>query len=301
MDYILVFLSVILMSFGFVLQKVYQKKAGPWGGASFSVYSAVFCIISLLAIGGFTMDFSWYSLINAALKSLCGFLYTIIGFHIMAKGCVALYMLFLMSGGMVLPVLWGWIFLDEPVAIMRVLGVGVIIAAIILTRDKEEKAGSGLIIPLMAIFFLNGMVSVFSKLHQIETIHRTVETATYAVYSAGFSFLMSLTVMLFRHRKHMVEDTVEDHPTTKSPVTTTKQVLLLIGIVALYSLLGSISSLLQLEGAKNLDASVLYPMITGGTIVLTGIMALIFFGEKPSKREWISIGLCLAGTFMFLE
>ena len=71
-------------------------------------------------------------------------------------------------------------------------------------------------------------------------------------------------------------------------------------LVPLYSAIGTVSSLLQLEGAKNLPASVLYPMITGGTIVLTGLFALLFFGEKLSKRGWIGIGLCLLGTCLFL-
>jgi drug/metabolite transporter (DMT)-like permease len=41
-------------------------------------------------------------------------------------------------------------------------------------------------------------------------------------------------------------------------------------------------------------------MITGGSVVLSGVFALIFFGEKLSGREWLSIALCLAGTCMFL-
>jgi multidrug transporter EmrE-like cation transporter len=71
-------------------------------------------------------------------------------------------------------------------------------------------------------------------------------------------------------------------------------------LVPLYSALGTVSSLFQLDGAKNLPASVLYPMITGGTVVLTGLFALLFFGEKLSRRGWAGIVLCLAGTCMFL-
>ena len=71
-------------------------------------------------------------------------------------------------------------------------------------------------------------------------------------------------------------------------------------LVIIYSAIGGISSYLQLVGAKNLPSSVLYPMITGGTVVLSGIFALICFGEKPSRREWIGMGLCLVGTCFFL-
>jgi multidrug transporter EmrE-like cation transporter len=76
--------------------------------------------------------------------------------------------------------------------------------------------------------------------------------------------------------------------------------LLPILIILLSTVISNASYFLQLEGAKGLPASVLYPMITGGSVVLSGIFALVFFGEKLSKREWISIALCLAGTCMFL-
>ncbi|MBQ4258750.1 MAG: EamA family transporter [Lachnospiraceae bacterium] len=301
MDYLLVFLSVILLSLGFVLQKFYQKKAGPWGAASFSLYTAICSILSLTIINGVQFEFSWYSLINAALRSLCVFLYTLVGFHIMNRGCMALYMLFLMSGGMLLPVLWGWIFLDEPVAPMRVLGVLTIVFAMILTRDKEEKADTIMITCLLAVFFLNGMTSVFAKLHQINEVYETVSTTPYAIYSSLTSLLLSSITKAIRSKKQEKADTTVKHPKNMPGAESLKSSLLLIGIVIIYSVLASISNILQLEGAKTLDASVLYPIITGGTVVFTGIMALIFYGEKPSKREWISIGLCLAGTFMFLE
>ena len=71
-------------------------------------------------------------------------------------------------------------------------------------------------------------------------------------------------------------------------------------IVLLYSITGGASSVLQLVSAKNLPASVLYPMITGGTTVLSGLFALIFFKEKPTKNEWIGMGLCFVGTCLFL-
>ena len=114
-DYLLVILSVILLAFGFILQKVYQRRTADTteGGIDVSIISAVFSISLLILTSGFSISFTRFSAINAMIKSACCLAYTVIGFKIMKEGSVALYMLFLMSGGMLVPSVWGWIFLDE--------------------------------------------------------------------------------------------------------------------------------------------------------------------------------------------
>ena len=116
-DYIMVLLAVVLLAIGFIVQKIYQKgsKSSNESSIMFSIISAACSVVVLILLNGFSFDFTWYSVINAGLRALCGLLYTILGFQIMREGKVAFYMLFLMSGGMLVPAVWGWLFLDEPV------------------------------------------------------------------------------------------------------------------------------------------------------------------------------------------
>jgi multidrug transporter EmrE-like cation transporter len=60
------------------------------------------------------------------------------------------------------------------------------------------------------------------------------------------------------------------------------------------------SYLCQLAGASHLPATVLYPMITGGSVVLTAIAGRIFFGQKLTRQATIGIVLCLIATLLFL-
>ena len=57
---------------------------------------------------------------------------------------------------------------------------------------------------------------------------------------------------------------------------------------------------LQLMGAKALPATVLYPLVTGGSIVFSAFSGMIFLREKLSRRQITSIILCVAGTLLFL-
>lgn len=290
-DYLLVLLSVALLAFTFILSKVYQRRSGSDTGSAavYNMVSAICSIIILFSMNGFIPEFTPYSLINAILRSGCGFLYSLIGFKILERGSMAIYMLFLMSGGMAVPAVYGWLFLGEDATPLRVVGIIVIMISIALSNSGIKKPDKRLLIMCCAVFLLNGGVSTFSKIHQANTTYEIVGTSSYALMGSLASLTMSTTAKL--------GETIKN---AKKSIHKPSVKLSSILIIILSSIIGTASSLLQLEGAKNLDASVLYPMITGGTIALTGIFARVFFGEKPSRSEWIGIGLCIVGTCMFL-
>ena len=57
---------------------------------------------------------------------------------------------------------------------------------------------------------------------------------------------------------------------------------------------------LQLVSASKLQASVLYPMVSGGSVVLCAFAGRIFFGEKPDRITLFGLILSFAATFFFL-
>ena len=290
-DYILVMIAVGLLALGFIIQKIYQKSSSSSNESSiiFSIISACCSVVVLIFLNGFSFSITWYSAINSILRALCCLLYTVLGFQIMREGKVAFYMLFLMSGGMLVPAVWGWVFLKEIINPFHVIGVAVIIFSIILSNSGSTRPSSKTLLKCCAVFVLNGFVSVFSKLHQINTTYASVGTTEYAMLGTLASILTSIALLSFLVIKNNTKSELRGHFKLRTLL-----------LVPLYSAIGTISSLLQLEGAKNLPASVLYPMITGGTIILTGVFALLFFGEKLSKRGWVGIVLCLAGTCLFV-
>lgn len=293
-DYLLVILAAVLLAFGFVLQKLYQNKNNDSGsdGIDFSILSAICSVFFLLFTSGFSLSFTWYSFINALLKTSCCIAYTIIGFKILKEGKVALYTLFLMCGGMLLPAVWGWLFLNENPKFLHVIGVIVILVAVILNGLGKEKPSFKVLLMCSAVFVLNGFVSVFSKLHQTNTTFATMPTADYTLLSVLISLVSSVCLKIALQ--------VKSKSTAKKTKFKLNFKIIPFLIVLLYSIVGTVSSVLQLEGAKNLPASMLYPMITGGSVALSGIFALIFFKEKMSIKNWISVILCILGTCLFI-
>jgi len=72
-------------------------------------------------------------------------------------------------------------------------------------------------------------------------------------------------------------------------------------IPALSALVGGISSVLQLTGAQTIDASLLYPFITGGSIVFSSLTGWLVFREKMTKNILIGVICAFVGTLLFLD
>ena len=56
---------------------------------------------------------------------------------------------------------------------------------------------------------------------------------------------------------------------------------------------------LQLLAADKVPASVQFPLVSGGVIVLSALVSVLFFKEKISKKEWISVAGAFVSTFLF--
>ena len=79
-----------------------------------------------------------------------------------------------------------------------------------------------------------------------------------------------------------------------------KKIKSIFPIVIFALMFDGISYMLQLIGAESLPASVLYPFITGGSIILTSFAGVAFLKEKLIIRQWMAVTACFVGTLLFL-
>ena len=295
-DYLMLIAAAILMAANFGLNKLYQKKAGTslCAGLGFNAILGLMTAIIFWIMGGFQIHLSLYSVLMATALATIGMIYTLLGFRILRSGSMALYTLFLMTGGMALPYIWGLLFLDEPFAWLRMLGLAVLILAVAFSNlgGNKGKTNVALLSMCVAVFVLNGLLSVLSKLHQIQTELTTVSTTEFVMLCGFFKFLLAGIAFLFARRQESKKDTAT--PTARLAV------LRLLPLILIAAITDGASYALQLTGASNLPATVLYPFVTGGSMVFSTIVGVIFFREKPSKNLVISVCLCFAGTLMFL-
>ncbi len=167
MYYILLTIATILLAGNFVITKLYQKKKGtsPKAGLLFNALSGLFMAIIFLCISAFEIKFTPFSLAMSVLSSVLMMSYTLIGFKLLKGGTMADYMLFLMTGGMIVPYIYGILFLNEDFTIIRTLALLVIVAGVVIANYSEEKISLKRLLMCISVFLLNGFVSIAYKVH----------------------------------------------------------------------------------------------------------------------------------------
>ena len=291
--YLMIVLAVILLAGDFAVNKLYQKRYGTSleTGLKFNALIGLFTAIIFFAINGFKFEFSAFSILMAGIVALSVMSYNILGFKVLKSGSMAFYTLFLMCGGMFVPYVWGVLFLHEKLSLMHLAGLILIIFAIALTANDKKLPGKRILALCVIIFFLNGISSVAAKMHQIEKTYFCITETEFVIATGIAKFIIAAIAYM------VVKIGKKDKNADKCNKSGFAWGVFLI---VLSTLLSGLSYILQLNGAKNLPATVLYPLITGGTIIFSSVTGIIFFKEQISKKLILSIIVCFAGTCMFL-
>lgn len=289
MSYIMLTSAAFLLAMDFALNKLYQKLRGtsPKVSLFFNSVLGLATAVIFFVMNKCRFSFSSYSALMAMIMSVLVMSYNIIGFRLLKIGSMAIYTLFLMTGGMVLPYIFGLMFLGEPFSILKTSGLVFIITAIVMSNFSSGKINGRQILMCIAVFTLNGFVSIISKLHQIEVNYECVSSVEFVILGGICKFVIAgILYLIFSSREKQSGKT--EHPGMA--------LLIIISSAAV----GGLSSVMQLNGAKALPATLLYPFITGGSIVFSALTGVVAFKERLSAKTVISIVLCFAGTIMFL-
>ena len=288
--YFLIIMSDIFMATTFGFQKMYQKSAGTSiiAGLAYNILMGFFSACMFLVINRFHIEVTPYSIVMAVIFSVVSMLYIFIGFKIIEKGNMSLYTIFLMSGGMTVPYIWGVAFLNEELTLMRTVGLLLIISATIISGTGIKKSDKKQILMCIAIFFLNGMSSVVSKTHQISPVSEIVTASDFAFIVMLSKVVICSVILLIINRN--IKDSNENNLHFKS----------IAPIVFAAAVFDGIAYMLQLICATKVPVTVLYPLVTGISIILTSLVGKIFFKEHISKKQYIGIAVCFVGTLLFL-
>ena len=297
---LLVFVSVVFLALQFSVNKAYQKRYGAGIAASltFTSLSGLLTALLFFCVNGFSLHVTPVSLLYGCGIAVLCLTYNLIGFRIFAMGSLSVYTLFLMLGGMILPYFYGVLALDEPVTAARIVGLVILILSLLFPLlDARENGGNGKtkLLPFFAlcvlVFFLNGGVSILSKAHQTTT-YPTAGTTDFVILTNGINGVLSalsLGIVTLCKRRDKPESAA--NPTKRWLVP----VLALAGAAC-----NGISYYLQLVGAVHIDASMLYPLVTGGSVVLSALAGIVFFREIPQKWSRIGLAVTFGATLLFL-
>jgi drug/metabolite transporter (DMT)-like permease len=287
MEYFFLLISAALFAAEFIFSKLYQKSAGESVkcGFLFSMLCSTFSCIFVFCFNGFKVSFSLFSTVFALVLAASSLIFNVTSIKTVHLGSLSVYTLFTMLGGMMIPFFMGIFYLNEKISAATGAGTVLIIISMLLTVvfGKDRKFGGALFYALCTVvFFANGMCSTIGKLHQIDS--RAVGTLDYLVIVYGLNAVISLILFLCVSGRKGLEKRLP----AKAVFST-----------AAYALLNGAATILMFNVAKNVDASLLYPIVTGGTILFSAVFSRIVYKEKSSAAGVVSLAIAFAGTVLF--
>ena len=275
MYYGMIVTATVLFSLQFVFNGGYERECGSgWPVArNFALITGVIGGVYAFALNGFRWEFSWFSLALAAASAINNLLYTYSSIKALAVANLSLYSMFAMLGGMILPYLFG-LCRGEDFQWTGLVCCLLIAASLLLTVKKGESR-KGALKYYLTVFITNGLSGVISVIHQsgknAVSGNAYVMLSRIVIVAVCLVFLLADKNRTFRHSGKALA-----FATGYSLFATTGNVLLLLALL-------------------HIPATVQYPIVTGGVIVLSAVVDRLR-RETVTKKTWLAVGIAFAAS-----
>lgn len=299
----------------FMVTKAFEKNYGKTVQASlsfsllYSLFAGVIFFIIKLISSGTVFNLNPFSLCMAFGLSLVNILSSAIGIKTLALGDIAVYSLFLMLGGMIVPFFAGIVFLKESVSVCNLIGVAIMIIALCLPvffgkknknageaqtdGDTKKKTSVFFYVLCVFLFILNGLSSTLSKFNSVR--EGAALGAEFTFYTYGIQFVISLAAFALTTALGKSDKTQNEE---KQPGILFRPVA--IGCGAAFGAVNGTAFLMSSVAAEHVVAVAQYPLITGATILFSSLLAFLFYREKPTALQLVQIVISLAATILFM-
>lgn len=269
MGFVYLALVIVLLTTQNVVRKAYSKNnEGVYFFNAISAFCAM--LVFLVTAGGklnFKLEILPYSFIFATFFAIC----SVSMLNAIKIGSLTLSSL-ISSYSLIIPTLFGLIFLNEKTGIFFYPGIALLLISLFLVNyEKGEKKITIKWLIFVALMFLgNGLCSTVQKIQQI---------AFDKQYKSEFMMVAYLTIaisMLLLALKN--EKSTIMHTLTKAPIHP-----IICGVS------NGITNYLVMVIVGLLPTSLAFPMISAGGLIATGIISRIVYKESFSKPQLIGL------------
>ncbi len=276
MYFFMIVIAAIMFSFQFVFNDGFRRETDSSlnSALKFTLYSSFSGLILLLIINKMHFEVSTFSVVTACVYSMVGLSLSYASIKAFEYANLSVYSVFSMIGGMILPFLYG-IVCGEEFKTIRLICCVLIALSVTMSIKKGEHSKNARKYYVL-VFVLNGLVGVISKFHQSYP-NVCVDSGSFMVLTKITAVLFSL-ILLFLQKEHSF--------------FVNRKALIYSG---LYSVLNSVGNLLLLIVLLYLPASVQYPVVTGGVIVVSTLI-VVMRKEKLTKRELFAACMAFVAT-----
>jgi drug/metabolite transporter (DMT)-like permease len=280
-NYLLLALVTVGVSVQQISKKSFSQKV-PNGAYSFCAGSALMALVVFLITSGgkfvFTYQTLYYAIAFTVSYSVC----TVTSMLAVKTGPLSLTSL-MVSYSLIIPALYGLIMLGEPIKLTLIIGIILLLISLffinIEKKGEPKKITLKWIIYVFLAFVCNGACSAIQKVQQLSS------NGLYKTELMIMSLIITTIVLTIFAGFNEKKDTL---------VNLKKG----FWLFAICGIANGVVNYLVLLLSNRLPASVMFPVISAGGIVLSAIVAITVYKEKLSKYQWIGM---ILGTISIIS
>jgi len=250
----------------------------------FIMISAFVSLVFFLTHSRFKLNFSLTTII-CSLLCAAGFICAFAGLNrALQIGPLSLSTL-IYTFSLFVPVIYGIIVLQESISKLFIIGMPLLIISIILVNYVKEdcakeknKLNIKWLMWVLTAFLGNGLFSTVQKVHQ------------FAMKGEYGNELMILSLSISCVSLAIFGLLLEKEKFSKS--------FKYSYWAAFHGLLNGANNQCLLVLATKASSSLVYPFVTGGTLVFTSLISYIFFKEKLLIKQWLGVGAGIVAVIL---
>ena len=293
MEYALLALTVLIGSAKNILTKIVKNKAPSLYdtmNVNMVMFTFAFITVFLIGIAEITTTF-YVPWILAICYAACTLGSQVTMMKAYELGSVSISSLFYYCG-FLLPTFFGSLYYGEPINAFHILGLVLIVASFVCStkKDSDKKFNFGWLFATIGGMLFSGVVGILQKLFTNE--YSQYKLNNFLCVSFIFIILMSgITVLILQAAGKKTKNESTKKPETINKNAFFQQLIFTIAIGVSLGLINIINT--YLSGV--LPSIIVFPIINGGYILITTVMSALFFKEKLSLLQKISLLICILG------
>ena len=175
-----------------------------------------------------------------------------------------------MKLGLLVPMLVSIVFFGEVPGLLQIIGFVLAVLAIVLINVKKGSGGASSALSLVLLLLAGGCADCMSKI--FEELGPAALSDLFLFFTFFFAFAICKDLVFFKHQRIGKNELVYGA---------------LVGIPNFYS------SKFILRALESLDAVIVYPSFSVGTLLVVTIAGVIFFHEKLRRLQWLALSIIL--------
>lgn len=287
----------------------YCKRAAAAPGDDFLLNGglSVVVAITVLVCSLFRITASVYSLIVGIAFGVVTFAQTLFYLAATTKGPIS-YTNVIVNMSTILTALSGWIFWQEDIGVLTLLGLAGMVACMILSPARDggkKRAGDnrwlGYAVPAM---ILCAGIGLIQKVHQSSEHKDEMYFMLLVAFLTGavLSFA-AYAVIRYRARRAgkipaAAIGIIPSAAAADKPAGG-RRTLVTVGLWIVIGLGSGAGNLLNLYLSGVMSTAVFFPIVNGVPLIAILLLSFLFFKERLDRRQTLGIGLGLAATVCF--